>query len=856
MTIMASSSTASSVALFPRHRLASLFDPQSILVVSDLELPISKAVPEQLAQRIGFIPVQADQPIHLTHIQPHPSLEEGAELIPELAPEAPAQIDLVVICVPPPRLPDVLDALTARLPQCVLVLRHSEEPAQPGQDAVLCREWGEEHDVMVLGPGSFGLQRPHRELNLSLDAYRAPSGRVAVVTQSTSIMAALLDWAEDISLGFSALLSVGVDSPLDVSEVLDFLSMDNRTTSIVLYLEHPLSSRRFTSALHAAASVKPVVLLKPGRYPINRDPTVQQQAAAESAVFNALLRRTGAVRVRYFIQLFSALKVLVHSRRPRGRRIAILSNGRAGARLALDVMGPDAAVFPAELSQTTARDVAACLEKDADSTMPNPVVVRRTLHPDLTEKLVKLLAEDSNVDGVLVVVAPDQYADIQAVADRLAAITGKQRKPIITCLMGDAGMRELRHRFDQAGAPAFRTPESAVEGFGLLASYHYSQTLAQQALPPEPLAWPPRTKEARRIIRTAQQDGRRQLTEDESRRLMECFYIPVELEPSLLVSPGTVTDVPPMAIRMRHDKRFGPYIAFGAGRDVEWVAHSSRAVELPPLNRYLARQLVQRSVLWRRVLSRQVGADDLELLFEALERVSDMVCELAVIEDISIDPLYPGDRLMRAGRIQIDVAAEPAQELPEAVSYKHLAIHPYPRQLVREMTFKNGDPWLLRPIRREDAQPLQDFIRNLSEESRYMRFVSMLHELTPRMLARYTLIDYDRELALVATVTEPNPEHRGYPREIIIGFAHYLRNADGQGAEYALAVADDWQRCGLGARLMRSLIEAARDQGLTYIDGYVLANNRPMLGLMTSLGFQNDRDPDDPGMRRVWLGLG
>ena len=136
-----------------------------------------------------------------------------------------------------------------------------------------------------------------------------------------------------------------------------------------------------------------------------------------------------------------------------------------------------------------------------------------------------------------------------------------------------------------------------------------------------------------------------------------------------------------------------------------------------------------------------------------------------------------------------------------------------------------------------------------------MRFVSMMRELTPRMLARYTLIDYHRELALVATTHLPNHAHRGHPTEAIIGLAHYLRNPDGRGAEYALVIGDDWQRMGLGAKLMRRLIEAASEQGLEYIDGLVLASNQPMLSLMTSLGFTNDPDPEDPTMRRVWLSL-
>jgi acetyltransferase len=162
---------------------------------------------------------------------------------------------------------------------------------------------------------------------------------------------------------------------------------------------------------------------------------------------------------------------------------------------------------------------------------------------------------------------------------------------------------------------------------------------------------------------------------------------------------------------------------------------------------------------------------------------------------------------------------------------------------------------VLRPIRPEDADALQAFIRGLSEQSRYMRFVSAMRELTPHMLARYTQVDYHRELALVAVTQLPNPAHRGHPQTSIVGFAHYLRNADGRGAEYALVIGDAWQRRGLGRALMQALIEAAREQGLEYIDGFVLAANHPMLALMSRLGFTAERDGDDATMRKVWLAL-
>src|SRR5699024_8984762 len=126
----------------------------------------------------------------------------------------------------------------------------------------------------------------------------------------------------------------------------------------------------------------------------------------------------------------------------------------------------------------------------------------------------------------------------------------------------------------------------------------------------------------------------------------------------------------------------GPYIAFSAAQDVEWVEGSSNAVELPPLNRYLARQLVQRSTLWRGVLSPQLSPAVLELLYESLERVSELVSEFPDLDTLSIDPLYGGSRLMRAGAIDVCIQPEPSRTLPETTGYRHLAIHPYPRRLV------------------------------------------------------------------------------------------------------------------------------------------------------------------------------
>lgn len=807
-----------------RHRLAALFEPRALVIVSDRQLPVEMEPPPMLHNAITRIEVD----------------DAVRGEVPSAASGVPAgeRLDLAMVCVPPMQLPTILDALRRYRPRIVLLLAHPEPSEDPLQDLVFSRTWSQLNDCLVLGPRSFGVQRPHLRMNLSHHPQSALAGRVALVTQSRSIAAAVLDWAADVSLGFSAVISVGDEGAVDVAEVLDYLSMDPRTNSIALYLEETTSSRRFTSAARAAASVKPLVVLKVAES-LDSDPE-------HVAAFNALLRRVGAVRIRYFVQLFSAIKVLVHTRRPRGKRIALLANGDGAARLALDVMGEGAAVYPAELSSASVDEIAGTLETGA--LVHNPVVTYAPLTAGRMRKLLDILVQDRGVDGVLVLLAPDPLADLDSVVRELAALAPASSKPVVTCLMGDASARRLRHVLDEAGTPAFRTPETAANAFGILAAYHYSQTLAQQILPPEPLSRPPDVETARKLVQVAQRKGRRVLTTEEAVDLLACFQVPIML-----------TDTRPdgaqaMAIRMQTDPKFGPRLSFGRG--LEPFFRAEAAVELPPLNGYLARQLVQRSPFWKHSLSGSLTPTAFEFLREALERISLLVSDVPAVEALELDPIYvEGDALVAMG-VNVRLAATSMLVLPETTGYLHMAIHPYPRHLVQPRTMRDGRTWLLRPIRPEDAEPLQEFVRDLSDESRYMRFVSMLRELTPRMLARYTRIDYHRELALVATIQEPNPVHRGYFRERIIGFAHYLRNADGRGAEYALVVGDDWQRCGIGSQLMQALINAAQEQGLTYIDGLVLGTNRPMLGLMSYLGFRIDQDEQDPSMRRVWLDLG
>jgi acetyltransferase len=172
----------------------------------------------------------------------------------------------------------------------------------------------------------------------------------------------------------------------------------------------------------------------------------------------------------------------------------------------------------------------------------------------------------------------------------------------------------------------------------------------------------------------------------------------------------------------------------------------------------------------------------------------------------------------------------------------------YPQHLVRKVTLADGTALTIRPIRPEDARIEAEFVRNLSEESRYYRFMDTLRELSPQMLSHFTHVDYDRHMAFIAVTGEG-------ARETEIAVARYIVGDDATSCEFAVVVADAWQRKGVGTLLMRTLIETAGARGLRRMFGEVLTGNHKMLELMQRLGFQLKLDPGDPRVMRAEIRL-
>ena len=177
-----------------------------------------------------------------------------------------------------------------------------------------------------------------------------------------------------------------------------------------------------------------------------------------------------------------------------------------------------------------------------------------------------------------------------------------------------------------------------------------------------------------------------------------------------------------------------------------------------------------------------------------------------------------------------------------------MSIMPYPADRAHSAKLSDGTIVQIRPMRPEDADMQQEFVRNLSDESRYNRYMSSIKQLSQQLLVRFTQLDYDREMAFVMLHDTP----RGTEQ---IAVSRYFMESDNETCEFALVVADNWQGKGIGPVMMQAIFDAAREQGLKTMYGEVLASNKGMLKLMHKLGFRVEPHPEDRSLTLCTLDL-
>jgi acetyltransferase len=899
--------------MFTSHYLRGALAPRSIAVVGATER----------AQSLGFHAinnvVDGGYRGEIYPVNPKHAQVRGLKCYPSLQ-SLPAVPDLVVIVTPARTVPRLIDDAGARGVRAVLVLStgfaESGDEGRRLQDLALTR--ARALGIRLLGPNCLGIMRPEIALNASLARTAARPGTVALVSQSGAVVAALLDYAWSAGFGFSSVISTGAGPDIEFSEILDYLALDAATRSIVLYVEGVHDARAFMSSIRAAASVKPVVVLKVGRHMTGRKAAMSHTGAlvGDDAVFDIALKRGGAIRVDAFNQMFAAAESLATGRLPRGlpgNRLAILTNGGGPGVLAADATA-DADVQLARVSPEVVEQLNATLP--ATWSGANPVDLIGDADAGRFAEAMKILLGDPANDGVLLLFTPTIRLGSREIAEAVLPVIQAAEKPAVTVWLGEADAAQGRAVMKAAGVPALISPERGVQSFSYLSRFVRNRELRLQTPPPHVDEFDTDIVGARRVVERALLAGRALLDENDSKQLLKSFGInvartefarsadeavaraeeiglPVVLKVvaqgithksevgGVLLSLRTLDDVrqgfdtiaarvaerAPAArftgvnvqqmIRRPHgrelivgvtrDPTFGPVLSFGLGGIAVEVYRDS-AVALPPLNRYLALDMISRTKVSQLLDSyRGLPAVDLDALVSTLLKVSDLACEIPCIHDLEINPLLTDQHGVIALDARVMLGDGPLA--PDA-TYSHLAIHPYPRSLARATRLKTGETVLLRPIRPEDLEAERRFIGRLSPQTMYMRFHAPLRELTMERLVRYTQIDYDREMAFVAI--DANVDH---PDGEIRGVARYTRNPDGSTCEFGVVIEDAWQGRGLGHALMNALESCARERGIREIIGYVLSENDDMGKLMRARMYDARRDEDEAGVLRFGKSL-
>ncbi|MDH3568107.1 MAG: acetate--CoA ligase family protein, partial [Desulfobacteraceae bacterium] len=440
-------------------------------------------------------------------------------------------------------------------------------------------------------------------------------------------------------VGFSYFVSLGSMMDVDFGDMIDYLGGDYDVGSIVIFVESIPRIRNFMSAARAVSRVKPIIALKAGRTKSGALAVASHtgRLGGEDEVYDAAFERAGIVRVKTFEELFDCVGLLAKQPRPLKSGLAIVTNAGSPGVMAVDALA-DYGVDPAPLKPETIEKLDEFLPPGWSRT--NPVDILGDASPERYEKAVDICLKDSEVSGLLIILAPQALTRPTEVAESLAAFIKRKTYPIFTAWMGGKRMEVGRKIFNLAGIPTFETPERAVRAFMNL--FQYSKNLKMlQEIPPKfdkQIEFDP--KSAQIQIQKGLLNKNLCLTPTQGNALLNAYGIPVCPSKTTFSDRETGQNLQQyeLAVGSKRDRDFGPVIFFGIGGIMAEVL-KDRSVALPPLNRLLARQLMKKTRIYELLKGfKNYPPCNLPLLEEILIRLAQMVTDLPEIEEIDINP--------------------------------------------------------------------------------------------------------------------------------------------------------------------------------------------------------------------------
>ncbi|MBZ5682687.1 MAG: bifunctional acetate--CoA ligase family protein/GNAT family N-acetyltransferase [Acidobacteriia bacterium] len=840
----------------------------------------------------------------------HPSRAEilGIQTHKSVA-DIPVAVDLALVITPAQVVPGIIgECVDAGVKSAVVISAGFREQGADG--AVLedeIRKHLQRGSLRLIGPNCMGFMNPVAGLNATFAKSLPQAGSVAFLSQSGALLTAILDWSQSEHVGFSAIVSTG--SMLDVGwgDLIYHFGDDPHTKSILLYMESVGDARSFVSAAREIALSKPIIVIKAGRSEAASKAAASHTGALTGSdeVLDAAFRRSGVLRVQSLADLFYMAETLSKQPRPRGPRLAIVTNAGGPGVLATDSLIATGGEL-ATLSAESIRDLDSFLSPHWSHA--NPVDVLADADAERYVKAVDIACKDPGSDGLLAIIAPQGMADPTLVAEKLKPFAHGPGKPVLASWVGGAGVAEGKAILNAAGIPAFSYPDTAARAFTYMWRYTYNLRGLYET--PTLAEGPELTPDARRsvkdFVKQARASGRTLLNEFEAKQLLSFYGIPVirteaaENEEQAVVCASAMgypvvlkllsntiahkSDVDGVhlnlhnaeqvrkAYRQIHDslaERAG--VEHFCGVTVQPMVHidgyelilgSSVDEQFGPVILFgsggrlvevyrdralglppLNTTLAQRMMEQTRIFTALRGVRGRKAVnLVALEGLLVRFSQF-VVEQPAVKEIDINPLL--AGPEQL-VALDARIVLHDAAlpddQLPRTAIRPYPTQYVSECRMKDGTLVTIRPIRPEDEPLMVKFHTTLSERSVYLRYFCSLSLSTRVEHERLVRICFGNYDRGFGLVAEHKNSLTGESEILGVGRLSAVHRSE---AEAAVLVSDQWQGRGLGTELLNRVVQTARAEGFRRISGEILRDNLPIQAIFRKFGFHLQA-MDDP----------
>jgi acetyltransferase len=387
--------------------------------------------------------------------------------------DLPVNPELAVICVPEKLVAESLMSCGKKGVKFAIIITagFSESGTHGREHEAAILKIAKKYKIRILGPNCLGVINNFNNLNASFATSKLPGKyRLGIFSQSGAMGAAILDYANGTSFGFSYFVSLGNKSDISEKDILESWLTDENVEVGVGYLEDIKDGPGFLRAAQKFTQKKPLIILKGGMTKEGSRAANLHTAALvqDDVVFSAALSEAGVVLAKNLNDLFELAVSFSMANPTGGNRLAIVSNAGGPSVLAADACATE----NIELASLSAHTINTLTSKTFAASALNPIDLRGDARPEDFRTALSLCQKDPNVDGILVIITPQAMTDFEPIAWEVVKAAGEGKKPIYVNLIGGELVDRANQIIRESGVPTFTYPERAVRSFRFQADFY------------------------------------------------------------------------------------------------------------------------------------------------------------------------------------------------------------------------------------------------------------------------------------------------------------------------------------------------------------------------------------------------